>query len=67
MRARLQLALVIGLLIAAVLIIGAWSAGEDARYLNPVEMALSRPTAVHSMFSARRATSCAWSTSPAEK
>ncbi len=41
MRARLQLALVIGLLIAAVLIIGAWSAGEDARYLNPVEMALS--------------------------
>ena len=41
MRARLQLALVIGLLIASVLIIGAWSAGEDARYLNPVEMALS--------------------------
>ena len=41
MRARLQLALVIGLLIAAVLIIGTWSAGEDARYLNPVEMALS--------------------------
>ena len=41
MRARLQLALVIGLLIAAVLLIGAWSAGEDARYLNPVEMALS--------------------------
>jgi YVTN family beta-propeller protein len=41
MRARIQLALVIGLLLAAVLIIGAWSAGEDARYLNPVEMALS--------------------------
>ena len=41
MRARLQLALVIGLLLAAVLVIGAWSAGEDARYLNPVEMALS--------------------------
>ena len=41
MRARLQLALVIGLLLAAVLIIGAWSAGEAARYLNPVEMALS--------------------------
>jgi YVTN family beta-propeller protein len=41
MRARLQLALVIGLLLAAVLGIGAWSAGEDARYLNPVEMAQS--------------------------
>src|SRR5579871_6849119 len=41
MRARLQLALVVGLLLAAVLGIGAWSAGEDARYLNPVEMALS--------------------------
>ena len=41
MRARLQWALVIGLLLAAVLGIGAWSAGEDARYLNPVEMALS--------------------------
>jgi YVTN family beta-propeller protein len=41
MRKRLQLALAIGLLLAAVLIVGAWSAGEDARYLNPIEMALS--------------------------
>ncbi len=41
MRPRLQLALVIGLLLAAVLIVGAWSAGEDARYLNPIELALS--------------------------
>ncbi len=41
MRARVQLGLVIGLLLAGVLIIGAWSAGEDARCLNPVEMAFS--------------------------
>jgi YVTN family beta-propeller protein len=41
MRARLPLALVIGLLLAGVLTVGAWSAGEDARYLNPIETALS--------------------------
>ena len=41
MRARIQLALALGLLLAGVLIIGAWSASEDTRYLNPVEMALS--------------------------
>jgi len=41
MRTRIQLTLAVVLLLAAVLIVGAWSAGEDARYLNPVEMAIS--------------------------
>ena len=41
MRARFQLAITLALLLGSILIIGAWSAGEDARYLNPVEMALS--------------------------
>jgi len=40
-RKRFQLAIAVGLLVAAVLALGAWSASEQERYLNPVEMAFS--------------------------
>ena len=66
MRARLQLALVIGLLIAAVLHRRRVVRGEQAQYLSPVEMALSSDG--RSLYVVcEKATNCAWWTSPAEK